>query len=129
MPMSKDDKLNFVFKVALEMAEKEKLVPIAEFWMAKWDLSEDDIRRSIKNISTAVSKLHGQKMDYSFLEMKIKDGKRFNAATAQAIMGILYSRGEFVDLIEGMEFIPSELARYIQDCKKFYEPVKPPEQS
>ncbi|NLB18776.1 MAG: hypothetical protein GX825_08640 [Syntrophomonadaceae bacterium] len=44
-------------------------------------------------------------------------------------MGILYSRGEFVDLIEKMEFIPSELARYIQDCEKFYKPVKPLDQS
>ncbi len=123
MPMSKDDKLNFVFKVALEMAEKEKLVSIGEFWMAKWDLSEDDIKRSSKNIAAGISKLRGQKIDYSLLEMKIKDGKRFDTATAQAIMGILYSRGEFVDVIDAMEFIPSELGRYIQDSKRFYEPI------
>jgi hypothetical protein len=125
MPMSKDERINFAFKVALAMAEKEKLVPPAEAWMAKWDLSEDDIKRSIKNVKATVDKLRDtQKMDYSLLEIKIKDGKRFDVPTAQAIIGILYAKGEFMEIIESLDFIPAEVSRFIQEAKKFYEPVK-----
>lgn len=125
MPMSKDDKLNFAFKVALAMAEDEKLVPPSELWMAKWDLSEDDIKRSIKNVKTAVDRLRGdQKMDYSLLELRIRDGKRFDVPTAQAIIGILYARGEFVEIIELLDFTPAEVSRYIQAAKKYYQPVR-----
>jgi len=123
MPMSKEEKIDFAFKVALAMAEKEKLVPPAELWMAKWDLSEDDIKRSSKNVKAAVDKLRDtQKMDYSLLELKIKDGKRFDVQTAQAIMGILYARGEFVEIFESLDFVPTEVARYIQATKRYYEP-------
>jgi len=125
MPMSKDDKLNFAFKVALAMAEEEKLVSPAELWMAKWDLSEDDIKRSHKNVKSAVDKLRdNQKMDYSLLELRIRDGKRFDVPTAQAIMGILYARGEFVQVIESLDFVPAEVARYIEASRKYYQPVR-----
>ncbi len=125
MPMSNEDKINFAFKIALAIAEEEKLVPPAELWMAKWNLSEDDIKRSIKNINNAVRKLRGdQKMDYSLLELRIRDGKRFDTATAQAIIGILYARDEFVDLIESLDYVPGEVSRYIQATKKYYQPVK-----
>jgi len=123
--MSKDDKLNFAFKVALAMAEEEKLVSPAELWMAKWDLSEDDIKRSHKNVKSAVDKLRdNQKMDYSLLELRIRDGKRFDVPTAQAIMGILYARGEFVQVIESLDFVPAEVARYIEASRKYYQPVR-----
>ena len=99
MPMSKEDKLNFAFKVALAIAEEEKLVSPAELWMAKWDLSEDDIKRSHKNVKSAIDKLRGtQKVDYSLLFLMIRYGKRFDVPTAQAIIGILYARGEFVEV-------------------------------
>lgn len=125
MPMSKDDKLNFAFKVALAMAEEEKLVSPAELWMAKWDLSEDDIKRSHKNVKSAVDKLRdNQKMDYSLLELRIRDGKRFDVPTAQAIIGILYARGEFVQVIESLDFVPAEVARYIEASRKYYQPVR-----
>ena len=125
MSMSKEDKLNFAFKVALAMAEEEKLVSPAELWMAKWDLSEDDIKRSHKNVKTAVDKLRdNQKMDYPLLELRIRDGKRFDVPTAQAIIGILYARGEFVEVIESLDFVPAEVARYIEAAKKYYQPVR-----
>lgn len=125
MSMSKEDKLNFAFKVALAVAEEEKLVSPAELWMAKWDLSEDDIKRSHKNVKTAVDKLRDtQKMDYSLLELRIRDGKRFDVPTAQAIIGILYARGEFVEVIESLDFVPAEVARYIEAAKKYYQPAR-----
>ena len=125
MPMSKDDKLNFAFKVALAIAEEEKLVSPADLWMAKWDLSEDDIKRSSKNVKSAVDKLRDtQKMDYSLDELRIRDGKRFDIPTAQAIMGILYARGEFMEIIESLDFVPAEVTRYIQAARKYYQPAK-----
>lgn len=125
MPMSKDDKLNFAFKVALAMAEEEKLVSPAELWMAKWDLSEDDIKRSYKNVKNAVDKLRDtQKMDYSLLELRIRDGKKFDVPTAQAIIGILYARGEFTEVIDSLDFVPAEVTRYIEAAKKYYQPVR-----
>ncbi len=124
MPMSKDDKINFAFKVALAIAEEEKLVSPAELWMAKWDLSEDDIKRSHKNIKTAIDKARGQKIDYSLLELRIRDGKRFDVPTAQAIIGILYARGEFVDVIESLDFVPNEVMEYLEAARRYYRPVK-----
>ncbi len=125
MPMSKDDKLNFAFKVALAMAEEEKLVSPAELWMAKWDLSEDDIKRSYKNVKNAVDKLRDtQKMDYSLLELRIRDGKKFDVPAAQAIIGILYARGEFTEVIDSLDFVPAEVTRYIEAAKKYYQPVR-----
>jgi len=122
--MSKDDKINFAFKVALAIAEEEKLVSPAELWMAKWDLSEDDIKRSHKNIKTAIDKARGQKIDYSLLELRIRDGKRFDVPTAQAIIGILYARGEFVDVIESLDFVPNEVMEYLEAARRYYRPVK-----
>jgi hypothetical protein len=123
--MSRDDKLNFAFKVALAVAEEEKLVSPAELWMAKWDLSEDDIKRSYKNVKNAVDKLRDtQKIDYSLLELRIRDGKRFDVPTAQAIIGILYARGEFTEIIESLDFAPAEVTRYIEAAKKYYRPVR-----
>ncbi|NLW45652.1 MAG: hypothetical protein GXY92_10825 [Syntrophomonadaceae bacterium] len=125
MPMSKEDKLNFAFKVALAIAEEQKLVPPAELWMAKWDLSEDDIKRSHKNVKSAIDKLRGtQKIDYSLLELRIRDGKRFDVPTAQAIIGILYARGEFVDVIESLDFVPNEVMEYLEAAKRYYRPVR-----
>lgn len=119
MPMSKEDKLNFAFKVALAIAEEEKLVSPAELWMAKWDLSEDDIKRSHKNVKSAIDKLRGtQKVDYSLLELRIRDGKRFDVPTAQAIIGILYARGEFVEVIDSLDYVPGEVKEYIEAAKK-----------
>jgi len=123
--MSKEDKLNFAFKVALAIAEEQKLVPPAELWMAKWDLSEDDIKRSHKNVKSAIDKLRGtQKIDYSLLELRIRDGKRFDVPTAQAIIGILYARGEFVDVIESLDFVPNEVMEYLEAAKRYYRPVR-----
>ncbi len=125
MPMSKEDKLNFAFKVALAIAEEQKLVPPADLWMAKWDLSEDDIKRSHKNVKSAIDKLRGtQKIDYSLLELRIRDGKRFDVPTAQAIIGILYARGEFVDVIESLDFVPNEVMEYLEAAKRYYRPVR-----
>ena len=125
MPMSKEDKLNFAFKVALAIAEEEKLVCPAELWMAKWDLSEDDIKRSHKNVKSAIDKLRGtQKVDYSLLELRIRDGKRFDVPTAQAIIGILYARGEFVEVIDSLDYVPGEVKEYIEAAKKYYRPVR-----
>ncbi len=124
MPMSKDDKINFAFKVALAIAEEEKLVSPAELWMAKWDLSEDDIKRSHKNVKTAIDKARGQKIDYSLLELRIRDGKRFDVPTAQAIIGILYARGEFVDVIDSLDFVPNEVMEYLEAAKRYYRPVR-----
>ena len=125
MPMSKEDKLNFAFKVALAIAEEEKLVSPAELWMAKWDLSEDDIKRSHKNVKSAIDKLRGtQKVDYSLLELRIRDGKRFDVPTAQAIIGILYARGEFVEVIDSLDYVPGEVNEYIEAAKKYYRPVR-----
>ena len=50
-------------------------------------------------------------------ELRIRDGKRFDVPTAQAIIGILYARGEFVEVIDSLDYVPGEVKEYIEAAK------------
>ena len=121
MPMSRRTN-SLAFKVALAIAEEEKLVSPAEL-DGQMGSSEDDIKRSHKNVKSAIDKLRGtQKVDYSLWNQD-KGWKRFDVPTAQAIIGILYARGEFVEVIDSLDYVPGEVKDTLKR-QKYYRPVR-----
>ena len=37
---------------------------------------------------------------------------------------ILYARGEFVEVIDSLDYVPGEVKEYIEAAKKYYRPVR-----
>ncbi len=119
MGFTQEQKIDFIFDVALNLAKKENLISFKEFLMAEYDISETDM----ENVSDALidvdeKSAKGINVSYVEFEQAIRKGG-FDIFKAKCIIGILYADSQFTDVIESWDSPSLEIKSFMQKAEKY----------
>lgn len=119
MGFNQEDKINFIFEVVVELAKKQNCIPLDKYYMAKFDISDDDFSRAVDSLDEIDKKsAEGIAIGYMEFESALRKAG-FDKSVAKCIIGILYANSQFTDIIDSWENPPIEIKSFIKTTKKY----------
>lgn len=122
MSFTDKEKLDFLLKICIEIAEKNKLLPLYDLWCMKYDVTNDDLNEAIRLIGPleTINKAFGKPTSYNDIENALNP--TFNEDKAKRVLGILYADQErhIVALLDGIPNLSPELSTMIDKVKREY---------
>jgi len=119
MAITKDEKINFAFKLALEVAKSKSSINLEEYLRLKFEFSEDDIGRVLSRLDDI--EIRRENGDYaSYIEFsQIIHKAGFGELEINAIIGVLYAGRRFRENVDSWKNIPVEIKHIIEKVKKY----------
>lgn len=110
-------KLNFIHRIAIKLAEKQKLLPLQEIWMEEWAVSEEDCDR-VYNLFMVLNK-RDELVTYEILEDEIEK-QGYDLKQTIRVAGILYADGDerIQEIIDAWCYIPSPLKEMVKKVRE-----------
>jgi len=108
-----EKKLDFIYRVALKLAEKKSLLPLQELWMEEWNITEEDCDR-VYNILMLLNS-RDEIVTYEIFEDEIhKQGCDLKQSIR--VTGVLYADGDarIQEIIDGWAYIPAPLKKMVK---------------
>jgi hypothetical protein len=91
MPLTLEEKVDFIYRTVLKLAEKEKLLSLSQLWMAEGNLSQEDLGKAAQALSPIIQKIkNGESAGYGDIEAALI-GIGFNKTNIKRVIGVLYA--------------------------------------
>jgi hypothetical protein len=116
MALTMEQKVDFIYQVALKLAQEHQCLPVSAIWTYQYELTSEDLDRAEQALSPLIVRAsQGSEISYRDLEKTlVKHG--WSEVTARAILGILYADGNssIMHLLNGMPNVPSDVKRMMK---------------
>lgn len=114
MAFTPEEKLDFIYRVAIRLAQEYKCLPYSEIWMHQHQVTEKDLKQAKEVLAPLLTKAKKNKIAYRMLEDALLE-HGWDEVTAKAILGILYFEGSAsMDLLDELKDIPTDVKRMMK---------------
>lgn len=112
-----EKKLNFIHRVALKLAEQQRLLPLQEIWMEEWNVSEEDCDRVYNILMLLINR--DEVVTYEVFEDEI-DKQGCDLKQTLRVAGVLYADGDerIQEIIDAWDYMPAPLKKMINKVRE-----------
>lgn len=115
MAFTMEQKMDFIYKVAVKLAQENRCLPYSEIWMHQYQVTNENLAKAKKALSPLLSKA-SKKEAISYHDMEealVNQG--WDEVTSKAIIGILYFEGDSAfHVLDAMTNVPSDVKRMMK---------------
>lgn len=115
MAFTMEQKIEFIYKVVIKLAQENRCLPYSEIWMHQYQITNEDLAKAKKALSPLLAKgSKKEKISYRDMENALID-QGWDEVTAKAIIGIVYFEGESsFQILDEMTNVPSDVKRMMK---------------
>jgi hypothetical protein len=119
MSLSLEEKVDFIFKIVLKMAEKEKLLTLSQLWMAEGGLSQETVGKAAQALAPVVQKIRdGEPGKFQDVETALLEAG-FTKAGIKWVIGVLYAdyQDAVGDILSKLGDLPQEIKMMLRKAR------------